>query len=137
MDHAASIDCFDVSDNCGDLLFGLWSLVMVVVSIVACVGFEFAFQKIVWRKVTITDYSAVITGWLLALTLPVTAPLWTLLIGDFIAIIVVKQLTGGIGRNWLNPAVLCPCVIEIIILTVDYKLGHTTTRCCGNSYAIG
>ncbi|WP_242590110.1 electron transport complex protein RnfD [Enterococcus sp. DIV0840] len=94
--------------------FGLWSLVMVVVSIVACVGFEFAFQKIVWRKVTITDYSAVITGWLLALTLPVTAPLWTLLIGDFIAIIVVKQLTGGIGRNWLNPAVAARVLLKLL-----------------------
>lgn len=93
--------------------FGWWSLVMVLVSIVACVGLEFVFQKIVWKKVTINDYSAVITGWLLALTLPVTAPLWTLLIGDFIAIIVVKQLTGGIGRNWLNPAVAARVLLKL------------------------
>ncbi|EOL50731.1 hypothetical protein I580_02408 [Enterococcus caccae ATCC BAA-1240] len=93
--------------------FGWWSLVMVVVSIVTCVGLEFSFQKIVHKKVTITDYSAVITGWLLALTLPVTAPLWTLLIGDFIAIIVVKQLTGGIGRNWLNPAVAARVLLKL------------------------
>ncbi|WP_242700687.1 RnfABCDGE type electron transport complex subunit D [Enterococcus sp. DIV0212c] len=93
--------------------FGWWSLVMVVVSIVACVGLEFSFQKIVHKKVTINDYSAVITGLLLALTLPVTAPLWTLLIGDFIAIIVVKQLTGGIGRNWLNPAVAARVLLKL------------------------
>lgn len=93
--------------------FGLWSLVMVVVSVAACVGLEFAFQKIVWKSVTVTDYSAVITGWLLALTLPVTAPLWTLLVGDFIAIVVVKQLTGGIGRNWLNPAVAARVLLKL------------------------
>lgn len=93
--------------------FGWWSLIMVLVSIVACVGLEFIFQKVVWKKGTINDYSAVITGWLLALTLPVTAPLWTLLIGDFIAIIVVKQLTGGIGRNWLNPAVAARVLLKL------------------------
>ncbi|MGX7245132.1 RnfABCDGE type electron transport complex subunit D [Enterococcus quebecensis] len=93
--------------------FGLQSLIMILVSIFACVGLEFSFQKIFHKKVTINDYSAVITGWLLALSLPVTAPLWTLLVGDFIAIIVVKQFTGGIGRNWLNPAVAARVLLKL------------------------
>ncbi|MFD2307588.1 RnfABCDGE type electron transport complex subunit D [Enterococcus termitis] len=120
-----------MSNDCHYLLFCWWSLVMVVVSIVACVGLEFSFQKIVHKQVTISDYSAVITGWLLFLTLLVTAPLWILLIGDFIAIIVVKQLTGGIDRNWLNPAVAAR-----VLFTMDHELGHTTTRCCHESDAI-
>lgn len=93
--------------------FGYRSLVMILVSIVTCVGLEYSFQKIVHKKITLNDYSAVITGWLLALTLPVTAPFWTLLIGDVIAIIVVKQMTGGIGRNWLNPAIAARVLLKL------------------------
>ncbi|WP_225535002.1 MULTISPECIES: RnfABCDGE type electron transport complex subunit D [unclassified Enterococcus] len=93
--------------------FGFWSVIMILISISACVGFEYFFQTIFGKRTTISDCSAVITGWLLALTLPVTVALWILLVGDFIAVIVIKQLTGGIGRNWLNPAVAARVLLKL------------------------
>lgn len=86
--------------------FGWRSLLMTVVGVTTAVAAEYAFQKISpRRKVSIQDLSAVVTGMLLALSLPVTAPLWTVVIGSLFAILVVKQLPGGLGRNRFNPAV--------------------------------
>ncbi len=85
-------------------VFGARSLVMTVVSVLGCVFFEWLYNKLLKKPLTITDGSAVVTGMLLAYTLPVTAPYWVVLIGDFFAIVIVKCLYGGIGQNFINPA---------------------------------
>ncbi len=84
--------------------FGMRSLCLVAVSVAASVFFEWAYRKLLKKDCTIGDCSAIVTGILLALVCPVTMPYWTIIIGDFFAIVVVKQLFGGIGTNFLNPA---------------------------------
>ncbi len=86
--------------------FGLRALVMTVLSAAACVFFEWGYRKLMKLDSTVYDLSAVVTGVLLAYVCPVTIPYWMLIIGDFIAIILVKQLFGGIGQNFMNPALL-------------------------------
>ena len=84
--------------------FGAQALIPLAVSVVSCVFFEWAYRKLLKKPDTIGDCSAMLTGMLLAMTLPASAPWWLPLIGNFFAIIVVKQLYGGIGKNFLNPA---------------------------------
>ncbi len=84
--------------------FGLRSLCLMAVSVAACVLFEWLYRKLLHKDCTVGDCSAIVTGLLLAMVCPVTIPYWTIIIGDFFAIIVVKQLFGGIGCNFLNPA---------------------------------
>lgn len=84
--------------------FGLRSLCVIAVSVAACIMFEFLYRKILKKDTTIGDCSAIVTGLLLAMVCPVTIPYWTIIIGDFFAIVIVKQLFGGIGCNFLNPA---------------------------------
>ncbi|MBQ8005526.1 MAG: RnfABCDGE type electron transport complex subunit D [Clostridia bacterium] len=88
----------------GVICFGIRALAVVLVSVVSCVIFEFGFQKLLSRKVTIDDLSAAVTGLLLGLNLPATVPYWIPVIGSLFAIVVVKQLFGGIGKNFMNPA---------------------------------
>lgn len=85
-------------------VFGLRALTMTAVSAVGCVFFEWLYQTLMRRPITIDDCSAVVTGVLLAYCLPASSPMWMVLIGDAFAIIVVKQLFGGIGKNFMNPA---------------------------------
>ncbi len=91
---------------CSVYFFGLRALLVTLVSAAGCVFFEWAYRKLMKLDSTIYDLSAVVTGVLLAFVCPVTIPYWMLLIGDFMAIIVVKQLFGGIGKNFMNPALL-------------------------------
>ncbi|MCD8087302.1 MAG: RnfABCDGE type electron transport complex subunit D [Oscillospiraceae bacterium] len=86
------------------ILFGVWPLVLTAVSVVSCVVFEFLYRKLLKKPNTVGDLSAVVTGVLLAYTLPTTAPWWLPVIGAFFAIVIVKQLFGGLGKNFLNPA---------------------------------
>ncbi|MBE6541991.1 MAG: RnfABCDGE type electron transport complex subunit D [Ruminococcaceae bacterium] len=88
----------------GVYVFGMRALAVALISVIACVAFEAAAQFILHRPVTIGDLSACVTGLLLAMNLPVTVPLWMPVIGAFFAIVVVKQLFGGIGKNFVNPA---------------------------------
>jgi len=88
----------------GVYVFGLRALAISLVSVGACIGFEAAAQFVMGRPVTISDLSAAVTGLLLAMNLPVTVPLWMPVVGAFFAIVVVKQLFGGIGKNFVNPA---------------------------------
>ena len=85
-------------------MFGFRAILVPLVSCAACVFFEWAYRKLLKKPKSIGDLSAVVTGTLLAYCLPVTIPLWILIIGDFFAIIVVKQLFGGLGKNFMNPA---------------------------------
>ena len=84
--------------------FGPRALMLTAVSAAACVFFEWGYRKLMKQSNTIGDYSAVITGVLLAFVCPVYLPYWIVIIGDFFAIVVVKQLFGGLGKNFLNPA---------------------------------
>ncbi|MBE6568111.1 MAG: hypothetical protein E7657_05600 [Ruminococcaceae bacterium] len=84
--------------------FGLSAAILLLVGVVSCVFFEWAVRKILRRKSSIGDLSAVVTGLLISMNLPSTVPFWLPIVGSFIAIVVVKQLFGGIGKNFLNPA---------------------------------
>ena len=85
-------------------IFGFRSLMVTLVSAAACVFFEWAYRKLLKLDDTSGDLSAVVTGVLLAFVCPVTIPYWTIILGDLFAIVLVKQLFGGIGKNFVNPA---------------------------------
>lgn len=85
-------------------LFGWRALSLTVISVASCMVFEFLFQKLLKRPITVLDCSSVVTGILLAFNLPVSTPLWIPVMGAFFAIVIVKQLFGGIGKNIVNPA---------------------------------
>lgn len=97
----------------GCYVFGWRSLLLTAVCIVSCILFEFICRKIMRRENTVGDLSAVVTGFILALNLPVTLPLWIAVIGSFVAIVIVKQLFGGLGQNFANPAVTARIVLMI------------------------
>ena len=88
----------------GIFKFGLEALILTAVSVAGCMFFEWGYRSIMKRPQSVGDLSAVVTGMLLSFVCPPSTPLWMILIGDFFAIIVVKQLFGGIGKNFLNPA---------------------------------
>jgi len=88
----------------GVFVFGARALVVTAVSVIGSVFFEWLYNKLLKKPCTIGNCSAIVTGMLLAYTLPVTAPLWMVLIGDLFAIVIVKALFGGIGKNFMNPA---------------------------------
>ena len=88
----------------GIFIFGWRALTVTLVSVVFAVLSEFVWEKAMKKPLTISDFSAVVTGILLAMNLPVSVPLWMPAIGAVFAIIVVKQLFGGIGKNFVNPA---------------------------------
>jgi len=87
------------------IIFGPRAAVVIAVCVASCVFFEWGFVKIVKRPNPLKDYSACITGVLLAFNLPVTIPLWQAVFGSAVAIILVKQLFGGLGKNFVNPAI--------------------------------
>ena len=93
--------------------FGLSALLVVVITTAAAVLTEYAYQKLMHRKVTIGDYSAALTGLLLALNLPAEAPWWMCVLGSVFAILVVKQVFGGLGQNFMNPALGARCFLLI------------------------
>lgn len=85
--------------------FGIMAAALTALSVALCVFFEFAYQKIMKKPVTVSDLSAAVTGVLIAFNLPVTFKPWLLIFGCFFAIVIVKQLFGGIGKNVVNPAI--------------------------------
>ena len=93
--------------------FGPHALLLVILSVASCVATEAIYEKIVKSKLTIKDCSAAVTGLLLALNLPPTAPWWIPVIGGIFAILVVKQLFGGLGQNFMNPALGARCFLLI------------------------
>lgn len=91
--------------------FGFDALVLILISVISCVCMEALTQKMMKKPITISDYSAVITGILLAFNLPASAPWWIPVFGSFIAIFIVKQLFGGLGGNFINPALTARATI--------------------------
>ena len=93
--------------------FGWRSLLVIGVCVASCVVSEWAFERLCHRENTIGDLSAVVTGLLLAYNLPVSIPVWQAVFGSVVAIIVVKQLFGGIGQNFANPAITARIVLLV------------------------
>ena len=92
--------------------FGMNAFKLIAISVIASVAFEAAIQKFFKKDITINDYSAVITGILIAFNLPANAPWWIPVIGAAFGIIIVKQFFGGIGHNFMNPALAARAVLS-------------------------
>lgn len=93
--------------------FGIKALIVIAVSVVTCVVCELLFELITKKPITVFDWSAVVTGLILAINLPATAPWWMVVLGGAFAIIVVKMMFGGIGQNFMNPALAARCFLLI------------------------
>ncbi len=93
--------------------FGFRALLIVAVCIASCVASEWIFEKIIHKNSTIKDFSAVLTGLLLALNLPHTLPIWQAVLGSVFAIVIVKMLFGGLGQNFMNPALGARCFLLV------------------------
>ncbi|MEG1848093.1 MAG: RnfABCDGE type electron transport complex subunit D [Lachnospiraceae bacterium] len=98
--------------------FGLHALLLVLVTVASTVLSEYIYEKLMKQKITIGDCSAVVTGLLLALNLPPNAPWWIGVIGGAFAIIVVKMLFGGLGQNFMNPALGARCFLLIAFTSI-------------------
>lgn len=98
--------------------FGLHALLLVIITVATTVLSEYIFDRGMKKNITITDFSAVVTGLLLALNLPPAAPLWIGIIGGVFAIIVVKMLFGGLGQNFMNPALGARCFLLISFTSI-------------------
>ena len=88
------------------IIFGIQALILTAVTVAACVLFEYGYCKLMGREIPVDDFSAVVTGMLLAFNPPATLPWWMGVVGAFIAIVIVKQLFGGLGYNFANPAIV-------------------------------
>ena len=100
-------------------VFGIWNFrhenawIVVVATTASAVLAEYIYEKLMHKPITINDFSAVVTGLLLALNLPPTLPWWMGVLGSVFAIVVVKQLFGGLGQNFMNPALAARCFLLI------------------------
>ena len=97
----------------GVMQFGIYSLIVVVATVLSCVLSEYLFETLMHKPVTISDGSALVTGMILGLNMPPAIPLWMPILGGVFAIIVVKQLFGGLGQNFMNPALGARCFLLI------------------------
>lgn len=97
------------------IIFGGRAILVIATAVITSVMWEYLSRLFMKRSNTISDFSAVLTGILLAMNLPVTIPLWMVAIGSFVAIVITKQLFGGLGHNFANPA-----IVARIVLTVSF-----------------
>lgn len=93
--------------------FGLKALLIILVTVASCVLSEYVYESLMGKPITIMDGSALVTGMILALNMPPEIPLWIPFLGGIFAIIVVKQLYGGLGQNFMNPALAARCFLLI------------------------
>ena len=93
--------------------FGMNALLVLIATVIASVAAEYLYEKLMHKPITISDGSAVVTGMILALNMPPEIPVWIPVLGAFFAIIVVKQLYGGLGQNFMNPALAGRCFLMI------------------------
>lgn len=93
--------------------FGIKALLLILVTVASTVLTEYIYEKLMHKPITIGDFSAVVTGLLLALNLPVSLPFWVAAVGGVFAILVVKMLFGGLGQNFMNPALGARCFLLI------------------------
>lgn len=97
------------------IYYGFRALLLILISVVSSIAFEYVYTRLYGRRSTVGDLSAAVTGAVLACCLPATAPLWFPVLGAFVAVIVVKQLFGGLGKNIFNPA-----LTAVVFLTVTW-----------------
>lgn len=122
--------------------FGYRALILIAVTIASCVASEWVFEKIVHKKSTINDFSAVVTGLLLALNLPATLPWWEAALGGVFAIVIVKMMFGGLGQNFMNPALGARCFLLIAFaadmtnFAIDEYTGPTPLAAMRNGEAV-
>ncbi len=93
----------------GIYYFGMRAALVVLTAVISCILTEYIYQRALKKTVTISDFSAVVTGLLLGLNMPPSIPLWMVVVGSVFAIALVKQLYGGIGKNFINPALAARC----------------------------
>ena len=113
------------------IIFGFRALLMTAVCVAACIVFKYGTERILGREVTISDLSAAVTGVILSFNLPVQLPLWMAVVGCFFAIVIVKQLFGGIGNNFANPAIAAR-----IFLLLSFSQQMTTWLQVENGHAV-
>lgn len=113
------------------IIFGFRALLMTAVCVAACIVLEYGTERILGREVTISDLSAAVTGVILSFNLPVQLPLWMAVVGCFFAIVIVKQLFGGIGNNFANPAIAAR-----IFLLLSFSQQMTTWLQVENGHAV-
>ncbi|MFV0399060.1 MAG: RnfABCDGE type electron transport complex subunit D [Oscillospiraceae bacterium] len=111
--------------------FGTRSVLMVAVCVGSCVLFEYLYRLLMKQSTMVGDLSAVVTGALLAFCLPVYLPVWMAVIGCFFAIVVTKQLFGGLGKNFANPA-----IVGRVVLLIAFPLQMTSWTAPGGFYAM-
>ncbi len=115
---------------------------LILITIATCVASEWIFEKIIHKKSTINDYSAVLTGLLLALNLPATLPWWEAVLGGVFAIVIVKMMFGGLGQNFMNPALGARCFLLIAFaadmtnFVIDEYTGATPLAAMRNGEAV-
>ena len=97
----------------GVMQFGLYSLLVVAATVLSCVLSEYVFEVLMKKPVTISDGSALVTGMILGLNMPPSIPIWMPVLGGVFSIIIVKQLYGGLGQNFMNPALAGRCFLLI------------------------
>ena len=113
------------------LIFGARALLLVVVTTFACVAFEYIYERLLHKPNTAGDLSAVVTGIILALNMPVGMPLWIAVVGAFVAIVITKQLFGGLGYNFANPAlVACNSFCSLRISSCEKKYCEVASVSC-------
>lgn len=100
------------------IYFGPNTLVITIACVASCVLSEYVCRKVMKRSNTIGDYSAIVTGMLLAFNLPAGVPIWVPILGGIIAIVVVKQMFGGIGQNFVNPALTARIILMTSFATI-------------------
>ncbi|HKM05214.1 MAG TPA: RnfABCDGE type electron transport complex subunit D [Lachnospiraceae bacterium] len=98
--------------------FGIDALLLILVTVATCVATELIYELLMKQKITIKDCSAIVTGLLLALNLPSTVPWWIAVIGGVFAILVIKMLFGGLGQNFMNPALGARCFLLISFTSI-------------------
>ena len=97
-------------------VFGMRVILLTLVCVVASMGFEWLYNKLMHKKQTVGDLSSAVTGVLIAFNVPSNFPYWMAIIGCFVAIVIVKQLYGGIGRNVVNPAITARICCSSLLL---------------------
>lgn len=97
----------------GTYRFGFYALFLTAATVLSCVASEYAYEYFMKKPITISDGSAVVTGMILALNMPPEIPVWIPMLGGVFAIVVVKQLYGGLGQNFMNPALAARCFLMI------------------------
>lgn len=119
--------------------FGLNALLLILVSVATCMLTEYVYQRKMGQPITISDCSALVTGLLLAYNMPSTIPLWIPIVGGVFAIIIVKQLFGGVGQNFMNPALAARCFLLIsfskIMTTFGIAADNTVKGIIMNGHA--